>query len=158
MTELDILIDGELRERAIAAAEQYVRQYPECEVKPAQIAGLRQLAGMEPGCVPGFAAQQRDRAQKRAAGSNNPRHGREAAFWDLIHKLCNSGPTRDLPWTLHTAYSADLQQASPGSNKERQAFKECWIDSRYPPFFQAFCIHYLYRRAETAPAEEDDRD
>ncbi len=160
MTELDLLIDGELRQRAIEAVEGYVRQYPECEVRPAQVAGLRQLAQLEPRRVSDFAAHQRDRAQARMKTSRSERHPREAAFWELVHRLCNSGSTKDLPWTLQTACTAAVQQASPATDKERKALRESWIDQHYPPFFQAFCIHYLYRRAELASnrQEEDDRD
>jgi hypothetical protein len=147
MTELDIEIDDELRRQAIAAAERCVRLHG-CTVGPTQINGLRQVARMQPGEVSNYAAKQKLRSQKRSQNETD-RHAHEAGFWDQVWKLCNSGRTKDFDWTLKTA------QADAGVAKDAQ---KQWVNDRYPPFFQAFCIHYLYLKAGQPAAEGNHHD
>jgi hypothetical protein len=147
MTELDIEIDDGLRHRAVEAAERCVRLYG-CRLTPSQVNGLRQLGRLQPKEVSNYAAKQKLRAQKRSQDPTD-RHAQEAGFWDQLWKLCNSGKAKDLDWTLKSA----LAEANVAKGEQDQ-----WINDRYPPFFQALCIHYLYLRGQQSPHEEDHDD
>lgn len=165
MSELDIAIDTELRERALQAVNDFVRDHG-TPVARAQMAGLLQVAANEPDLLDSFAGNQKTRAEKRLAGMNEgPRRTAlvaEAAFWDLVRQM-SKGKGAKVPWSLLQAREAavpderKVEKLPPGTaltkeQREQRLQKEKelkewllqWDLDRYAGFFRHFCAHYLY--------------
>jgi hypothetical protein len=174
MLELHIVADTELRQRAIEAAEKFVKecvQNADAElsswpVSRSQIAGLRQIATKEPGQIATYAEKQRERARARLERITNQekRHELQAQinFWELIKGLCE-GKGSKFSWSLAqmrdqalpaelreekhppgVALSKEQQAARKQKSEQRQQWLRRWEQEYYPAFFHQFCIHYIY--------------
>src|SRR4051794_30018040 len=108
MLELDVEIDTDLRDRAVRAVEDFVRDNG-TPVSRSQIAGLIQVAANEPDLLGRFAGNQKDRAEKRAADMKEGDRKRalqaEVAFWELVRLLCE-GKGAKCSWSLLQAREA----------------------------------------------------
>jgi hypothetical protein len=164
MTDTAVLVETTLRDTAIAAADEFVRGHGHA-VKRAQIKGLRQIAENEPAKVRDFAGHQREKAQERAAKARGERQAEHAAavdFWRLVGDLCTANGKGD--WSLlverkgcvpealrpekqasGARLSKEEQDALKKKKDDLQAWERAWDARCYPPFFQAFCAHYLHK-------------
>jgi hypothetical protein len=168
MPELDIVADTELRERAIAAAADFVRHhgYP---VARSQIAGLLQIAGNEPGRLSDFCGKQRERALRRkettTRAERQAHYQAEADFWSLVQQLA-AGVGAKVPWSLRklrdsAARPADCtvtpleagakltrEQQAARKETERRArhWEQEWDRDHYPIFVRHFCAEYLHHK------------
>jgi hypothetical protein len=168
--------DLELRDRAVEALRDFASRH-QLPVERTQIAGLRQIAGNEPGLLKDFLDRQRERAQKRfqSSGERDMRARDEVAFWEMVGHLCTGKPPR-CPWSLDQDAEADVPAELRGEklpagaklspeertarqkrDDQRRAFLDAWRRRVYPVFFQHFCAEYLYRKA-MRPGEGDDHD
>jgi hypothetical protein len=166
MAELDIEIDTDLRERAITAVEEFVRDHG-TPVSRSQIAGLMQIAANEPRLLAQFAGNQKERAEKRAAGLREGERKveleAEVAFWERV-KLLSEGKGAKCPWSLLQAREAavpatlKLEKLPPGAalsredrakrdqkKRDLEEWERQWNLGHYAGFFRHFCAHYLYR-------------
>jgi hypothetical protein len=146
-------------------------------VERSQMAGLRQIAGNEPGLLKEFLDHQRDRAQRRfqSSGQRNEKFAAEIKLWDLVGQLCAGRPPR-CEWSLEQDASAavpaelrteklppgaKLSREEQGARRQRDAARDKflaeWRLRAYPLFFQHFCAEYLYRKA-THSGEEGSND
>jgi len=177
MLDVHIAADTELGERALEAAEQYVKKYAESSYRSSddwpiarsQISGLRQIVLREPEQLKGFANHQRQKAEARLAATTNEKRQdelqAEIAFWVLIENLCDGKPPR-IPWSLaqarEQAVPAELQEEKlpagaqltkdqQAVRKEKQERRKRWVQEwnreYFPAFFRRFCAHYLYLMA-----------
>jgi hypothetical protein len=166
MTDRDVEIDTNLRQRAIDAVESFVRDKG-TPVTRAQIAGLMQIAVNEPHVLGDFAGKQKERARKRAddlkEGGLKDLLEAQIDFWERV-KLLSEGKGAKCPWSLLQAREAaipeerKLEMLPPGTalsptqreererkKRELEAWKHEWDVAHYGGFFRHFCAHYLYR-------------
>jgi hypothetical protein len=144
MLDLDIAADTELGQRAMEAAERYVkdnvqgplRKEDDWLIARAQIRGLRQIAVNEPAKVGEFSEHQRSKVAAKLANTQKDELKRkleaEIAFWELVRGLCEGRPPNKFPWSLtrlrNQAVPAELQDDKypPGAQltKEQQAARK----------------------------------
>ena len=163
MTNIDVLVDTDLVDRAVAAVDQFVEEHG-ARVERSQIAGLRQIANLEPEKISSLARHQEARAKKRLNPKRpDSKEHCEVAFWQLVVSLCSG--KRD--WSLEMEVNKLLPPAPPAleagakltreeqaerkkAKRDLQEQRRQWQSVLYPAFFQHFCIHYSYRRATRA--------
>lgn len=136
MSDIDVKADGVLCEKAVELLDAFIQ---ECglPVRTAQISGLKQIAFNQPSSLKEFAQHQRQRAERR-------HHDEEKAFWNLIDNLCDGRKPKHA-WSLHQEIEGMLSEQEKADKKHLAALREEKKKLCYPPFFQHFCAHYLYR-------------
>ena len=173
MLNLDVVIDTDLRERAISAVEKYIADYQPYRdprdpvVSRSQVTGLMQIALNEPGKLGQFAGKQKQRAEDRAEGRGEGDQKKklldQAAFWELVRTLCEGLGARCL-WSLLQAKKAAiplaliLEKLPPGTalssedraKRERkkgelEAWEREWDHDYVPGFFRHFCADYMHK-------------
>jgi hypothetical protein len=171
MLDLDVRIDTELLERAVAEVDGFVNKHG-TPVTRTQIAGLQQIAVNEPDKIANFASKQKERAEKRLQGikESDPKYQKfqsEIVFWAMVSNLC-SGKGAQVSWSLlklrEQEMPADYRLDKPHPSapaEERNRFHQIqsqkaqwerrWNRDHFPAFFRHFCAHYKYRK----PAKED---
>lgn len=174
MLDIDIAADTELGQRAINAANKYVKDnaaesYQREDrwlIARSQITGLRQIAVNEPSQIGRFADHQRKKDEAKLANTRQEERQRELQakidFWKLVKELCD-GRAPKSAWSLtqerDQALPNDLEdeklpsgaQLTKEQQAERKEKRERWErwnrrleQDHYAAFFQRFCIHYLY--------------
>lgn len=180
MTDLAVLTDTVFCERATETLDTFKSAHdPDgCPIERSQITGLRQIAFNEPRALRDFVESQRKRAEKRLQGlsprDEDRRHRwqSEIEFWQLILDVCEGRQPKHA-WSL----AQELEQRRPEEyklpalppgarlskedNQKRDAVKvraRAWEEATrsawYRAFFQRFCAHYLYLKAERPESQE----
>jgi hypothetical protein len=178
MVNFDIAADTGLGQRALEAAATFVadavsdpvEKEDEWPISRSQIAGLRQIASIEPSKVKEFADNQRTKAANRLEGTTREDKKRklenEVNFWLLVKALCDGGPAArgfslaDLrKQAVRERYPDEslppgaqltaAQQAERKAQKdERLRWERDWDHGGFSTFFQRFCAELVFRLTE----------
>jgi hypothetical protein len=149
VTDVDLLAEGALRDKAEELLDEFIKNSG-CPIRPAQVSGLRQLAASYPLHLKSFADQQRQRAVKRGKKAEP-----EVEFWRFLGEVCEGRPPKH-PWSLAQVAEALLTEEERADNKRKRKAVDDAKKLCYPPFFQHFCAHYLYRRATKGPRDPEE--